>query len=35
MGEWVGLAVRIGFRKGFRILEILLNVLFNKMRVWN
>ena len=35
MGEWVGLGVRIGFRKGFRILDILLNDLFNKMGVWN
>ena len=31
IGEWVGLGVRIGFRKAFRILDIL----FNKMGVWN
>ena len=35
MGEWVGLGVRIGFRKAFMFLDILLNVLFNKMGVWN
>ena len=35
MGEWVGLGVRIGFRKAFRILDILLNESFNKMGVWN
>ena len=35
MGEWVGLGVRIGFRKAFRILDILLNDVFNKMGEWN
>ena len=35
MSEWVGLGVRIGFRKAFNILDILLNNLFNKMGVWN
>ena len=34
MGEWVGLRVRIRFRKSFRILDILLNDLFNKMGIW-
>ena len=33
MGEWVGLGVRIGFRKAFRILDFLLNDLFNKMGI--
>ena len=35
MGEWVGLGVRIGFRNSFKILDILLNDLINKMRVWD
>ena len=35
MGEWVGLGVRIGFREDFRLLDILLNDLFNKMGIWN
>ena len=35
MGEWVRLGFRIGFRKAFGILDILLNNLFNKMGVWN
>ena len=35
MGEWVGLGVRIGLRDAFRILDILLNDLFNKMGVWD
>ena len=35
MGEWVGLGVRIGFTKAFKILDILLNVLFNKIGIWN
>ena len=33
MGEWVGLGVKIGFGYVFRILDILLNTLFNKMGV--
>ena len=35
MGEWVGLGDRIGFRRTFMILDILLNVLFNKIGIWN
>ena len=35
MGEWVGLGVKIGFRKAFRISDILLNDLFNKICIWN
>ena len=35
MGEWVGLGDRIGFRRIFRLLVILLNVLFNKIGIWN
>ena len=35
MGEWVGLGVRIGFMNAFRILDILLNNLFNKIGVWD
>ena len=35
MGEWVGLGFRIGIRDAFRILDILLNYLFNKMGVWD
>ena len=35
MHVWVELGVRIGFRKAFRILDILLSDLFNKIGVWN
>ena len=33
MGEWVRLVVRIGFRDAFRVLDILLNDLFNKIGI--
>ena len=35
MGEGVGLGVRIGFRKAFRILDILLKDLFTKIGIWD
>ena len=35
MGEWVGLGFIIGFMEAFRILDILLCALFNKMVVWD
>ena len=35
MGERVVLGVRIGFREAFRVLDILLNDLFNKIGIWD
>ena len=35
MGEWVGLGITVGFKNVLRGLDILLNDLFNKMRIWD